>query len=68
LINTNKNFRPIKLSSKKILFFKNFRTILLLDYWRYAYTVKSRTHFAKAVLFSLAAGLFVMHQKHYMVL
>jgi len=36
-------------------------TILLLDYWRYAYIVKSRTHFAKAVLVSSAAGLFAMH-------
>jgi len=40
----------------------------MLDYWRYAYTVKSRMHFAKAVLFSWAAGLFAMRQKHYIVL
>jgi len=38
----------MKLSSKKILFFENFLTILLLDYWKYAYTVKLRMHFANA--------------------
>jgi len=49
-INTNKNFCQIKLSSKKSFFFENFQTKLLLDYWWYANTVKSHTHFMKAVL------------------